>query len=238
MRLLSYNIHKGIGGVDRRYVLDRVARVIEQENPDIICLQEVTFHAHRTRYHDQPDLLANWLQPREISFQMNVRYDEKGGYGNLILSRWALREKKHVCLRMHTRKPRGAQVMVIETPEGPLHLTNWHLGLAESERHWQVDRLLDHIDFRIDADVPSMIVGDFNDWRNTLVTGPFARHGFNQLTSPPKRFRSFPAFLPALSLDKAFHRGSVTIRDVRLVRSLRTFWASDHLPLVVDFNLQ
>jgi endonuclease/exonuclease/phosphatase family metal-dependent hydrolase len=116
-------------------------------------------------------------------------------------------------------------------------LTNWHLGLAESERHWQVDRLLDHADFRIDADVPSLIVGDFNDWRNTLATGPFARHGFEQLTSPPKRFRSFPAFLPALSLDKAFHRGHITIRDVRLVRSRHTFWASDHLPLVIDFDL-
>src|SRR6185503_8578412 len=136
---------------------------------------EVTTNARRTHYHDQPDLLAEWFQPRDLSFQINVRYDEKGGYGNLLLSRWGLFEKKHVCLRMQERKPRGAQVMIVETPEGPLHLTNWHLGLAESARHWQVDRLLDHADFRIDADVPSLIVGDFNDWRNTLAFGPFAR---------------------------------------------------------------
>src|SRR5208283_3843803 len=41
MRLLSYNIHKGIGGRDRRYRLDRVIQVIEDQNPDLICLQEV-----------------------------------------------------------------------------------------------------------------------------------------------------------------------------------------------------
>ncbi len=44
MRLLSYNIHKGIGGRDRRYRLERIVDVIESENPDFICLQEVDRH--------------------------------------------------------------------------------------------------------------------------------------------------------------------------------------------------
>jgi endonuclease/exonuclease/phosphatase family metal-dependent hydrolase len=235
MRLLSYNIHKGIGGIDRRYKLDRVWRVIEAEKPDLICLQEVTRAVGRTKYHDQPDMLAERFQPQETCFQLNVQYDN-GGYGNLLLSRWAFRRQQHVCLRMNTRKPRGAQVVVVETPEGPLHLTNWHLGLAERERHWQVARLLEHPDFTTDADLPSLIVGDFNDWRNTL-TNAFQQHHFAQLTAPANRFRSFPAFMPTLSLDKAYLRGNITVRDVRLVRSRHTFWASDHLPLVVDFNL-
>ncbi len=237
MRLLSYNIHKGIGGVDRRYYLDRIWRVLEEENPDLICLQEVTSNAPRTNFHDQPDIFANRFQPRDTCFQMNVRY-KKGGYGNLVLSRWAFQQQRHVCLRMPKRKPRGAQVVVVETPKGPLQLTNWHLGLAERERHWQVNRLLDHTDFCTHAEMPRLIVGDFNDWRNTLAAGPFQQHGFQQLTSPPKQFRSFPAFMPTLALDKAFHRGGVAIQNVRLVRSRHTFWASDHLPLVIDFNLE
>lgn len=236
MRLLSYNIHKGIGGVDRRYVLDRIWRVVEEQNPDLICLQEVTSNAPRTKYHDQPDILANRFQPRDLCFQMNVRY-KKGGYGNLLLSRWAFRQQQHVCLRMHTRKPRGAQVVVVETPEGPLNLTNWHLGLSERERHWQVERFLTQRDLHADAGLPTLIVGDFNDWRNTLAAGAFRQHAFEQVTSPPRQFRSFPAFMPTLSIDKAFHRGPITIRDVRLVRSRHTFWASDHLPLVIDFKL-
>jgi endonuclease/exonuclease/phosphatase family metal-dependent hydrolase len=237
MRLLSYNIHKGIGGVDRRYRLERVWRVIEDENPDLVCLQEVTSNARRTRFHDQPDMLANRFQPRDLAYQMNVRYAE-GGYGNLLLSRWAFRSQRHVCLRMQTRKPRGAQVVVIDTPQGPLQLTNWHLGLAERERHWQVSLLLDHADFQAEPAASSLIVGDFNDWRNTLAAGAFARHGFQQVTAPPMRYRSFPAFLPTLALDKAFHRGDVAIRDVRVVRSRYAFWASDHLPLVIDFSLK
>jgi len=237
MRVLSYNIHKGIG-LDQRYVLDRVWRVIEEQQPDLVCLQEVAQSAWRTKYHDQPDMLAERFQPRDYCFQMNVRY-RRGGYGNLLLSRWAFRQKRQISLRMQSRKPRGAQVVVVETPQGPLHLTNWHLGLAERERHWQVARLLEQPDFALDntAPLPSLIVGDFNDWRNTLAAGPFRQHAFAQVTAPPQRFRSFPAFMPTLSLDKAYHRGNIAIQDVRLVRSRHTFWASDHLPLVIDFNL-
>ena len=54
MRLLTYNIHKGIGGRDRRYQLQRVIDVLEAENPDIICLQEVDRHNQRSHFDDQP----------------------------------------------------------------------------------------------------------------------------------------------------------------------------------------
>ncbi len=41
MKVLSYNIHKGIGGGDRLYRIDRIVKVIEEHKPNIICLQEV-----------------------------------------------------------------------------------------------------------------------------------------------------------------------------------------------------
>src|SRR5437763_14830201 len=124
MRLLSYNIHKGIGGRDRRYELDRICRVIEDARADLVCLQEVTRHAHRTHAHDQPEILAKHFNACDHCFQMNVHY-KAGGYGNLLLSRWPIRHKHHVSLRHYERKPRGAQLVVIDTPEGSLHLANW-----------------------------------------------------------------------------------------------------------------
>jgi endonuclease/exonuclease/phosphatase family metal-dependent hydrolase len=236
MRLISYNIHKGIGGLDRRYNLDRVQRVIEAEHPDLICLQEVTLGARRTCYHDQPELLAQQLAAGDRYFQQNVQY-RAGGYGNLILSRWPFGQKHDVSLRLNQRKPRGAQLVVVETPEGCLHLVNWHLGLTGKERSWQAVRLLLHSRFLSSAHLPTLIVGDFNDWGNALALGPFAAHDFEQLTGPPSRFRSFPAFLPMLSLDKAFTRGDIAVHEVRVVRTRLARRASDHLPLVIDFHL-
>jgi endonuclease/exonuclease/phosphatase family metal-dependent hydrolase len=236
MRLLTYNIHKGIGGRDRRYQLERVIRVIEEEKPDIICLQEVARNARRTRYHDQPRLLAEHFNAPAHLYQMNIHH-KAGGYGNLVLSRWAFRCRHQCSLQMHSRKPRGAQLVVVDTPEGPLHLVNWHLGLIEKERHWQVGHLLDHHLFCESGHLPTLVVGDFNDWRNTLTGGAFARHDFAQVTAPPSRFRSFPAYLAVLSLDKAFFRGGISVGAAHVVRNHLSRLASDHLPLVLDFHL-
>ena len=82
-----------------------------------------------------------------------------------------------------------------------------------------------------------LVAGDSNDWRNTLAAGPFARHDFLHATAPISRFRSFPAYFPMGSLDKAFYRGGVFVRHARVVRTALAKQASDHLPLVVDFHL-
>ena len=111
MRLLSYNIHKGIGGRDRRYRLERVIEVIEQENPDLVCLQEVDHNVRRSRFHDQPRLLADYFHAVAHLHQTNVRL-KSGGYGNLILSRWPLAGKHQISLRLGRKRPRGAQMVV------------------------------------------------------------------------------------------------------------------------------
>jgi endonuclease/exonuclease/phosphatase family metal-dependent hydrolase len=237
MRLLSYNIHKGIGGRDRLYRIERIIRVIEAEDPDIICLQEVDRNVRRSRHDDQPLRLAEAFGAVGANYQLNVHLGH-GGYGNLVLSRWAFRDTHHLSLRLKRRKPRGAQLVVVETPEGPLHVVHWHLGLAEHERHWQVHHLLEHPLYQESADLPTLVVGDFNDWRNRLAHGPFARHGLFQVTLPLTRFRSFPAYYAVISLDKAFARGGIDIRHARVVHTPLTRRASDHLPLVLDFHLR
>jgi endonuclease/exonuclease/phosphatase family metal-dependent hydrolase len=236
VRLLSYNIHKGIGGRDRRYRLERVMEVIELENPDLICLQEVDRNVRRSRFHDQPKLMADYFNSADWLFQVNVHLTT-GGYGNLLLSRWPLETRHQISLRLRDKKPRGAQIAAVITPEGPLHLVHFHLGLAERERHWQVAHLLNHAMFREAADLPTLIVGDSNDWRNTLAGGRLAQERFTQATAPPSRFRSFPAYMPVGSLDKAFYRGDITVRHVRIAHSPLSRQASDHLPLVIDFHL-
>jgi len=235
VRLLTYNIHKGIGGRDRRYRLDRTIDVIERENPDLVCLQEVDRNVRRSRRHDQPAMLAEYFNAHPF-FQLNVHL-QQGGYGNLILSRWKIVRKHRISIRFNARKARGALVAVIKTPEGNLHLVNTHLGLAAAERAWQVHHLVHHRLFRESGELPTVIAGDFNDWRNLLAAGDLVEQGFHPVTSPPSRYFTFPAYLPVGALDKAFVRGDVVIRKVRVVHTLLTRSASDHLPLVIDFHL-
>jgi endonuclease/exonuclease/phosphatase family metal-dependent hydrolase len=236
MRVLSYNIHKGIGSRDRRYRFGRILAVIEEENPDIVCLQEVDRNVRRSRYHDQPQLLADYFGHLGRLYQVNVRLRE-GGYGNLLLSRWPLRTHHQISIRHQDRKPRGAQLAVIETPEGLLHVVHWHLGLVERERRWQVAHVMSHSLFRESEQLPTLVIGDSNDWRNRLAELLFEPRGFQQVTAPISRFRTFPSYLAMGSLDKAFVRGPIVVRHVRVVRTKLARSASDHLPLVVDFHL-
>ena len=237
MRLLTYNIHKGVGGSDRRYRLERIVHVIKAEQPDLVCLQEVDFNVRRSDYHNQPVLLAECVAAAAQLYQLNVPRHE-GGYGNLVLSRWPFHLQHQVSLRYRRRKPRGAQMVVIDTPEGPLHLVNWHLGLADRERCWQVNHLLSLPQFLESAHLPTLIAGDYNDWRNTLGRHCFHAHCFHQVTSPVRHFRSFPAFLAVAALDKVYCRGPIYVRHARIVRTRLARRASDHLPLVLDFHLE
>ena len=79
--------------------------------------------------------------------------------------------------------------------------------------------LLRHHLFLESAHLPTLIIGDFNDWRNTLGKHHFAGHRFVQATAPARRFRSFPAFLALAALDKCFYRGDLHIHETRIVRT-------------------
>ena len=227
---------KGIGGRDRRYSLQRIIDCIDHERPDLVCLQEVDRLVGRSDFDDQPRLLGQSLN-LQSTFQANVPVSN-GTYGNLILSRWAVGSTHRISLKRGIRKSRGAQLIHVETPEGVLHLVNTHLGLDERERHWQIDFLLEHELFQSSSVIPTFIAGDFNDWRNTLAEQSLANYGFQQVTSPPSDYRSFPSWLPVGGLDKVFVRGGVTTERVKVVRTSLARVASDHLPIVVDFSLK
>lgn len=210
--------------------------MISHERPDLICLQEVADRIPRAGGTDQPALLADAFPGFHAIYQTNHQF-RVGSYGNLVLSRWPVERSHDLCLRYLNRKKRGAQLVVVETPNGPLHLVNWHLGLHESTRQWQASYLLKHDVFRESTHLPTVIVGDFNDWRNTLARGPFAHHGLRQISEPLNQFRSFPAYLAMSALDKVFCCDRVEVERAQVVRTTLAKRASDHLPLLMDFCL-
>lgn len=236
IRLLTYNIHKGIGGRDRRYDLGRIISVIEAVGPDLICLQEVDSHVRRSALDDQPALLANYFNFNSV-YQMNVPVGRSGGYGNIILSRWSIEYARQHSLRIGDRKPRGLQLAKIETPHGPLALANWHLGLTHGEQVHQARRFLAHSHEPLWNELPMILAGDTNDWGNRLLRKTLAHGGFRQASLPVVHCRSFPAWFPVASLDKVFIRPGIRQAQVHIFHGSPARHASDHLPMVMDFEL-
>lgn len=240
VRVVTWNIHKGIGGIDRRYRLERVAGVLRALDADLALLQEVADDLPRSGFHDQAEMLSVELRMPHFAFHPEHRFDI-GGYGNAILSRWPLFDVHHVDLTIGTRKKRGvlqARARVrLERVSRTVVIHNLHLGLVGSERALQLTRFLGSEPFRrLHARTPVVVGGDLNDVWASLGPRFFEPEGFRR-AGPV--VNTFPAALPVRPLDALFLRGDLhPTRVAHVVRTELTRGASDHLPLVADLSLR
>src|SRR5262245_49196199 len=163
LKLLTYNIHSGIG-VDGRYDLSRIRDVLRDEKPDIAALQELDHGMWRTAYKDQSKELAAALMMN--SFFCATRPIERGAFGMAVLSRFSIvgQQEYNLSYRPH-REPRYCLRTDIQVrPKFVLHVFNCHLGLATRERQFQRKKLLsDTILLSEDLHHPVILMGDFND---------------------------------------------------------------------------
>ena len=236
-RLMSYNIHKGIGGVDRKYDLGRIAETINYYRPDVAVLQEVDEEVPRSGRHRQVEMLAEATGLPHCAFQRTVRL-RAGHYGNAILSRHALVDPVDIDLTLRPKKRRGAMIARWRIPVGEhtktMVLVNVHLGLSGIERQIQLRRLLANVRLaHLPARTPMVIAGDYNDVWSSLGRRVMYGAGF-QLAGP--KIRTFPASMPLRSLDRVFYRGDLRAVHAFAGRIETARRASDHLPLVVEFE--
>ena len=244
LRLLTYNIHRAIG-VDREFVPERIVEILRHHDADVVLLQEVDRGAPRSDHLDLASLLARQLQYRYRAAGMNVTL-KKGRYGNATLSRFPIGRQRNIDLSIGRRKRRGAQHTRLHIPIGSksveLDVFNVHLGLSPTERREQVDRLLGTSDVtHLTPAAPCVIAGDMNDWIGVLKRRQFEPAGFACATNrhPGSRWsiKSFPSYAPAGGLDKVFYRGRVRLLHAHRSRLKLARIASDHLPVVVEFEI-
>lgn len=242
LRLLTYNIHKCIGGVDRRYDPERVLQTITHYEPDIVLLQEVDAGVLRSKRDKQVDVLGDVLGMRHRVWFPNVAIRGGGAYGNAILSRFAVTDARNIDLTIARRKRRSvlhARVRV-RTNRGArvrtLHVFNLHLGLLQNDRVLQLQRFLDSHPFvGLHDRSPVVVAGDFNDVYGTLGGELLVPAGFRADRGPAQR--TFPAWAPLRPLDAVFVRGDLQLRRVHRGQIAVARRASDHLPLVADLEL-
>lgn len=234
IKVLTWNIHKGIGGLDRRYSLERVAAVMREAQPDIALLQEVADGWPGAGRDLQAERLAEMLKLPHFAFAPEHRFRE-GGYGNAILSRFPIIESHRVDLKIGWRKQRSALQARLRLPgedRRALIVTNTHLGLAESERRQQL-RLLFESEQMLNGHEPALFGGDLNDVFGGLEKRFFSSQGFSRVVP---RARSFPAVAPVFCLDGLFARG-ITLEHGETLRSALARKASDHLPLLAKVRV-
>jgi len=242
LRVITYNIHKCIGGTDRRYDPDRVREVVAHYAPDIVFLQEVDEGARRSSHHRQVDVLGDALRFRHRTYFPNVRLRGGGHYGNAILSRFPITETQNIDVTIPLTKRRSVlhAWIRVRPPHGgrsrTLHLFNLHLGLSQVLRKWQLKKFLESHPFAtLHHRTPVIVGGDFNDVWGTLGSKHLRPYGFRTWE---QRIATFPAVAPALALDALYSWGDVELLHMERSKLDVARQASDHLPLIADFKLK
>lgn len=237
-RLLTYNVHRCVG-TDRQLDVARIAAVIRDEAPDIVCLQELDVGRARTNGVDQASELADLLGMGSRFHPAMVVEGEE--YGDAILTRLPERLVKADSLPsvrgIPGLEPRGALWTEIDLGKAKLNLINTHLGLVPREQRSQAQTLVGK-QWIGACEGPTILTGDFNA---TSITRPYAtltqrlRDAQRVLGLKPS-LKTFPSSFAAIRIDHFFISPHIRVKSIHTPTSPLARVASDHLPLVMDFE--
>ncbi|MBN2426794.1 MAG: endonuclease/exonuclease/phosphatase family protein [Deltaproteobacteria bacterium] len=227
-RVLSYNIHRGIG-FSRRKNIARIAAIIRDINPDIVALQEVENIPTGSPDSEQLAFLAAQTGLKAIPGPTLL--SRKGDYGNAVLSRVPVQEVRRHDISYSGKEPRGLIDIELAPDWGHLRILATHLGLKADERRYQAN-LLESI-LSGSKTKPVILMGDMNEWMPTGRSTRFLQNFFGR--SP--FLRTFPALLPIFALDRIFVSPNNIMLNLQTVTSFQARIASDHLPILATIKI-
>lgn len=236
IKAATYNIHKCVG-IDRKYSPERIVDVLREIDADVIALQEVLCHSHLHARDHQARFIADELG---MEYRLGENRQIKGGgYGNAILSRLPIDFHRNYDITIKKYEPRGCLRSTISIDGERLHFINIHMGTSFFERRLQVHKILaEHVLDDPELKGRRIVAGDFNEWINGVTTRLF-RSNFKSID--PRldlgRARTFPGILPLVHLDNVYFDESFRLRNATLHRSRTALIASDHLPIVAEFEI-
>jgi len=224
----SYNIHKGVG-LDRKRDPERILSVLHEIDADIVALQEADRRIGE-RASVLPRAEIDDTQWRVIEVAKRPR--SIGWHGNALLVRRDLEILSGEALDLPTLEPRGAACGEIVVEGRPLRVIGTHLDLSGLRRRDQIRSLLAFVG-ACNRDLPTVIMGDFNQWGRT--TGAMREFSPDwQIVTPG---RSYPSRQPVATLDRIVASKHWRLVETEVHHTGLAAVASDHLPVIAKLEL-
>ena len=226
---VTWNVHRCIG-LDGIRDVGRVAAVLRELDADVVALQEVESGGPNGGPLRQ---LAELAQATGLTGVAGPTLrEDRGDYGNALLTRFPVRASREIDLSVPGREPRGAIVTDLAAGSVSLRVVTTHLGLRASERRFQAGRLLAELSGS--ARTALILCGDWNEWLpRSRVLGWF-RSRFGPAPAP----RTFPTGRPLFALDRVWAAPPSTVERVEAHRAGLACVASDHLPVRATVRLR
>jgi endonuclease/exonuclease/phosphatase family metal-dependent hydrolase len=228
LKVATYNIRKCIG-TDRRRDPERVLAVLREIDADVVALQEADrrfgLRASAIPHH-------SFLENSEyMPVDFGGRAHGIGWHGNAILVRRGIEVHRAQPLIIPTLEPRGAVLAELRIKGAPLRIVGAHLDLSGLWRRRQIRAILAHLD-AVTHHMPTVIMGDFNQWSDRGALSEFAFHHHRLVKTPP----SFHSRKPVARLDRIIVSHDIAVDAADAHNSALAKLASDHLPLWADIK--
>jgi endonuclease/exonuclease/phosphatase family metal-dependent hydrolase len=246
LRVLSYNIHKGLSALNRKHVLHDIREAIRSVGADLVFLQEVlgAHDGHSVRFDNWPresqfEFLADSIWNHH-AYGKNAVYDS-GHHGNAVLSKYPILAWRNVDITASAFEQRGILQVDIDliNQKTHLHAMCVHLGLTGRQRNTQVSVLNRLVSESVPENAPLIVAGDFNDWSARASKRLTKELGMQEVFAElhGRHARTFPARFPVLMLDRIYCRGlEVQSASVLMGKPWNTL--SDHAALYAELKIR
>lgn len=236
MRFIHYNMRYATGPMMHNSMrfsgknLERITDFLRELQPDLVGLIEVDHGSYRSGGKNQAEQLAEALghyhshsiKYAESSFWRHVPVLRK--QGNAFLTRDRIRNETFHFFE------RGMKRLVIELELEHVVIYLVHLALGARVRHHQLSALYDLVK---KTESPCLVAGDFNLlWGEREIDMFLAASGLQNANTGG--LPTYPSKNPHRHLDFVLHSKGIKVRDFQVPQVPY----SDHLPLVVDFDVQ
>lgn len=242
INLISYNIHKGYTPANGRYVIEPIREMLHYVAPHLALLQEIKAqhpNVNRSAMATNDSQFEYLAETRWQHHAYGQNVHKNGGHGNAILSQYPIEYTHNLDISTNRLESRGLLHTVILLPnQQHLHVLCVHLNLRERCREKQMERICDYIQQEVPQDAPTLMAGDFNDWRKSLCHTLQLKTGLKDTYHAlhGEHARTFPSFFPMLSLDRIYFKNLHPIlAEVYHHRP----WSqlSDHSPILAALDL-
>jgi len=238
MRIVTYNIHSGVG-VDKVQCYARIGQFLASQNVDVALIQEMDTRSPERSIEDDVEQLCSGHFAQLIASP--ALQEASGWYGNAVLSRYPVLSKRTLDVSQSGFQPRNIQEVVLDTSLGPLRVINTHKGLKKQERRKQFALLAEYLREKMaGSQIPIALGGDFNEWQ--FMTKAF-KDIHQVLNENPVR-ATFPVAWPLFRLDRmwtsfdlkrtAEHSPNISSISASVLKTPETRQFSDHYPILLD----
>ncbi len=233
LKILTFNILHG-ATTKGDFDLDAIARVIIENDPDLVALQEVDFKTNRARKYDLVTELG-WRTKMAPIFGKAMDFDG-GEYGEGILSKFSFISTRNVALPYTPgNEPRAALEILTLLPTGDtIAFVGTHLDHLrdEKDRVAQVRKINEVFS---ENKYPTILAGDLNAIPGSTPINILEEHwipSYNKDNPTP----TFPSKEPRVKIDYVMYNPgkSWKVLDTKVIQDAV---ASDHCAYLVTLEI-